>query len=217
MIALLHQQRVAGIRAVGGERRQPAPIHEDAGVRHVFGSILALGVQIGEEQALAFHLCVEAVLAIAVEEGGRVEYVPGGGHLDGGNGRICAGGPTGEEPDEHAHALHDASHVSADVVEGIRARGRLGQSAQRLSLINDVEGLVDQTGLILSGIMGLYALRNASVVNAPLTKKIEYWTSIALGVLLVIMGAAGSAVILGIVLGLALIGIGFQQWRLASS
>ena len=72
-------------------------------------------------------------------------------------------------------------------------------------------------GLILSGIMGLYALRNASVVNAPLTKKIEYWTSIALGVLLVIMGAAGSAVILGIVLGLALIGIGFQQWRLASS
>jgi len=72
-------------------------------------------------------------------------------------------------------------------------------------------------GLILTGIMGLYALRNASVINPPLSKRIEYWSSILLGVLLVIMGAAGSAILLGIILGLALIGIGFQQWRLASS
>jgi hypothetical protein len=71
-------------------------------------------------------------------------------------------------------------------------------------------------GLILTGIMGLYTLRNASVINPPLIKKIEYWSSIVLGVLLVIMGAAGSAVLLGIILGLALIGIGSQQWRMAS-
>jgi hypothetical protein len=71
-------------------------------------------------------------------------------------------------------------------------------------------------GLILTGIMGLYTLRNASVINPPLIKKIEYWSSIFLGVLLVIMGAAGSAVLLGIILGLALIGIGSQQWRMAS-
>jgi hypothetical protein len=71
-------------------------------------------------------------------------------------------------------------------------------------------------GLILTGIMGLYTLSIDSVVNPPLIKKIEYWSSIFLGVLLVIMGAAGSAVLLGIILGLALVGIGSQQWRMAS-
>lgn len=70
-------------------------------------------------------------------------------------------------------------------------------------------------GLILTGIMGLYTLNAESVVNPPLMKKLEYWSIISLGVLLVLMGAAGSAVLLGIILGLALIGIGVQQWRVA--
>ena len=70
-------------------------------------------------------------------------------------------------------------------------------------------------GLILSGITGLTALRDSSVVNPPMRRKIELWLSIVLGVLLIILGSAGSAILLGVVLGLALISAGLQQWRLA--
>jgi hypothetical protein len=72
-------------------------------------------------------------------------------------------------------------------------------------------------GLILSSIIGLSALNQSSVVNPPTLKKIELWSSIVLGVLLIAMGAAGSAFLLGVVLGVALIGSGVQQWRMVGS
>jgi uncharacterized membrane protein HdeD (DUF308 family) len=68
-------------------------------------------------------------------------------------------------------------------------------------------------GLILSGITGLTALKDAEIVNPPLLRKVGLWASIALGVLLIVMGAFGSAVLLGLVLGVALIAAGLQQWR----
>jgi uncharacterized membrane protein HdeD (DUF308 family) len=68
-------------------------------------------------------------------------------------------------------------------------------------------------GLILSGITGLTALRDAGIVNPPLLRKIGLWASIVLGVLLILMGAFGSAVLLGLVLGIALINAGLHQWR----
>jgi len=71
-------------------------------------------------------------------------------------------------------------------------------------------------GLILSGISGLSAIADSPVVNPPKIKKIEFWGSIALGVLLIVMGAAGSALLLGIILGVSLIGTGLQQWRMAA-
>jgi len=70
-------------------------------------------------------------------------------------------------------------------------------------------------GLILSGILGLSEMANSPVVNPPKIKKIELWASIALGVLLIAMGAAGSALLLGFILGVSLIGTGLQQWRVA--
>jgi uncharacterized membrane protein HdeD (DUF308 family) len=70
-------------------------------------------------------------------------------------------------------------------------------------------------GLVLSGITGLSALRDSGMVNPPLLRKIEWWASIGLGALLIVMGAAGSAILLGVVLGVALISAGLQQWRLA--
>jgi uncharacterized membrane protein HdeD (DUF308 family) len=70
-------------------------------------------------------------------------------------------------------------------------------------------------GLVLSGIVGLSALASSDVVNPPTMKKIELWSSIVLGVLLIVMGAAGSALLLGVILGIALIGVGFQQWMAA--
>ena len=68
-------------------------------------------------------------------------------------------------------------------------------------------------GLILSGITGLTALRDSGMVNPPLLQKIGLWASITLGVLLIVMGSFGSAILLGIVLGIALINSGLQQWR----
>jgi len=71
-------------------------------------------------------------------------------------------------------------------------------------------------GLILSGITSLTALRDSGIVNPPMLRKIELWSSIVLGVLLIASGAAGSAILLGLVLGVALISTGLQRWRLAA-
>jgi uncharacterized membrane protein HdeD (DUF308 family) len=71
-------------------------------------------------------------------------------------------------------------------------------------------------GLILSGITGLSALKDSHVINPPKMRKIELWSTIALGVLLIVMGAAGSALLLGIIFGVSLIGTGMQQWRMAA-
>ena len=68
-------------------------------------------------------------------------------------------------------------------------------------------------GLILSGITGLTALRDAGLVNPPLLHKIGLWSSIVLGALLIVMGSFGSAILLGLVLGVALISAGLRQWR----
>ena len=71
-------------------------------------------------------------------------------------------------------------------------------------------------GLILSGVTGLAALHESGLVNPPVLRKIELWLSIVLGALLIVLGGAGSAILLGVVLGVALISTGLQQWRLAS-
>lgn len=72
-------------------------------------------------------------------------------------------------------------------------------------------------GLILGGVTGLGALRDAKVVNPPVLRKIELWSGIGLGIVLIIAGAAGSGVLLGIVLGVALISAGLQRWRLVGA
>lgn len=71
-------------------------------------------------------------------------------------------------------------------------------------------------GLILSGIIGLAALRDSWVVNPPVLSKVEPWVNIVLGALLVVLGGAGSAILLGVILGVALISAGLRQWRLAA-
>ena len=71
-------------------------------------------------------------------------------------------------------------------------------------------------GLVLSGIAGLTALSDSGLVNPPMRRKVELWSSIVLGALLIILGSAGSAFLLGVILGVALISTGLQQWRLAA-
>jgi membrane protein HdeD len=71
-------------------------------------------------------------------------------------------------------------------------------------------------GLILGGIAGLTALRDSGLVNPPAFRKIELWSSIVLGALLIVSGATGSAILLGVVLGIAFISVGLQRWRMAA-
>jgi len=71
-------------------------------------------------------------------------------------------------------------------------------------------------GLILSGITGLTALRDSGVVNPPGLRKLGLWASIVLGALLIVLGGTGSAILLGVAFGAALISTGLQQWRLAA-
>jgi uncharacterized membrane protein HdeD (DUF308 family) len=71
-------------------------------------------------------------------------------------------------------------------------------------------------GLILSGITGLTALKDSGVVNPPVLQKVGLWASIVLGVVLIVLGSFGSAVLLGVVLGVALISAGLYQWRWSS-
>ena len=68
-------------------------------------------------------------------------------------------------------------------------------------------------GLILNGINGLTAIRESVVINISVTQKIEQWLSIILGILLIVMGSFGSAILLGFILGIALIAAGIQQWK----
>ena len=70
-------------------------------------------------------------------------------------------------------------------------------------------------GLILNGITGLTALSDSDVVNPSVILKIGLWTSIILGVMIIVLGSTGSAILLGLILGIALISTGLQQWRLA--
>ena len=70
-------------------------------------------------------------------------------------------------------------------------------------------------GLVLNGITGLTALRDSGLVNPPVLRRIGLWSSILLGLLLIVTGAAGSAVLLGVILGIALLNAGLQQWQLA--
>jgi uncharacterized membrane protein HdeD (DUF308 family) len=70
-------------------------------------------------------------------------------------------------------------------------------------------------GLIINGITGLTALSDSDIVNPPVILKIGLWTSIVLGVLIIVLGSTGSAILLGLIIGAALIINGLQQWRLA--
>jgi hypothetical protein len=70
-------------------------------------------------------------------------------------------------------------------------------------------------GLVVSGVLGLLALGGGPLPRQATVKRIEQWLTIGLGILLILMGSAGSALLLGIILGFSLIGTGWQRWRLA--
>ena len=67
-------------------------------------------------------------------------------------------------------------------------------------------------GLILNGVTGLSAIRDSLVINISFAYKLQQWLSISLGILLIVMGSFGSAILLGFILGIALIFAGIQQW-----
>ena len=170
VVALLHQERVAGVGAEGGEGGLPAAVHVDPGLWDVLGTVGPLGVDVGEELAATGHLGVEVGEAVAVEEFGRVEHVGGAGDLDGRNGGPGPHRAAAVEADEHGHAAHDAAHVLAHVGVGRIAQLLLGERGDLLVGVGDVEGLIDHAPLVLGqvevdGVVGHGELRLLALVQ----------------------------------------------------
>jgi len=69
-------------------------------------------------------------------------------------------------------------------------------------------------GLVLNGVLGLAALKQSTVVNPPRLKRLALWALIVLGAVLIVSGASGSAWLIGVLLGIALISTGLEQLRL---
>ena len=70
-------------------------------------------------------------------------------------------------------------------------------------------------GLVVSGALGLSVMRYYESPQPGAIGRIELWLTIGLGVLLIVTGAAGSALLIGIILGLILLVSGWQRWQLA--
>ena len=79
-----------------------------------------------------------------------------------------------------------------------------------------IVAIIIGAGLILNGITGLATLSGSDLVNPPGIIKAWLWASIILGVLIIISGSTGSAILLGLILGVVFISNGIQQWRLAT-
>jgi uncharacterized membrane protein HdeD (DUF308 family) len=67
-------------------------------------------------------------------------------------------------------------------------------------------------GLILGGLLGLAGSGDSDRGQVPWYRRLEQWLGIVGGVLLIAMGATGSAILLGAVLGVFLIATGARQW-----
>jgi uncharacterized membrane protein HdeD (DUF308 family) len=67
-------------------------------------------------------------------------------------------------------------------------------------------------GLVLGGAIGLLGSARRAETGVSRVRIFEHWLGIAGGVLLIAMGAAGSALLLGAVLGVFLIASGARQW-----
>jgi len=148
MVTFFHQQGITGIGAESREGGQPGTIHEDACVGHVFGAVEAFTVNVGKENAATFCFGIEVVVAVAVQQFGRVQYVSGAGNFNGRGGGKSTNGTTGVEADHHGLALHDALHVFGHISVTFTAHNLLGHGAGFFVFVDDVEGLVHQTGLL---------------------------------------------------------------------
>ena len=92
---------------------------------------------------------VEIFERVPIEDVGAVQHVGGAGDHESGDGSLRPDGTAAVEPHEHGLALHDPDHGGSDIVQGFRAEHLLGQDADFLSLVGDVEGLVNHAALVL--------------------------------------------------------------------
>ena len=83
VVALFHQQGVAGIGAVEAVGGQMAAIHEYPGVGQIFGSVQTFAVDIGIKVACFFSFPVKKRIHITVQDIGTVKHVGGTGNFYG--------------------------------------------------------------------------------------------------------------------------------------
>ncbi len=75
MVALFHQQGVAGIGAVEAIGGQVAAVHIDPGIGQVFGPVQAFAVDVSVEMSEFFDFLVKIGIDIAIENGRAVHDI----------------------------------------------------------------------------------------------------------------------------------------------
>ncbi len=149
VVPLLHEQGISGIGAehrVGGE---PRAIHKDSGMRKILNPPRTLRVEVGEEEPGFLDLLVKGRVRIPVEHVRAVHDIGGARDLDCRNGGRGTRRPTIEKADEQYLACHHADHFVLDVGVGVVAQYFLGEHADLLVGVDDVEGPVDDARLLL--------------------------------------------------------------------
>ncbi len=149
MVALFHQQGVAGIGAVEAVGSQVTAVHVNPGIGQIFRPVQAFAVDVGVEMPELFDLLIKIGIDIAVEDGGAVHDISRAGYFKSRIGCRRAHRTPQEKSDHHRFAFHDAGHFFPDIFQHFSPIFFLRQRTDLFALIIDVERPVNNAALLL--------------------------------------------------------------------
>ena len=149
MVALFHQQCIAGIGAINTIRSQMAPIHEHPGVRQILRTVQSLTVNIGIEVTQFFNLLIKSRVYIAVQYVGAVHNISRAGHFNCWIRCRCTHRAAQIKPNHHYFALHNADHFFLYILKSFGAIFAESQRADLFTFIADIKGTINDAALLL--------------------------------------------------------------------
>ena len=116
-------------------------------------------MEILEKHARSLDFRVELVVRVAIEDVGAVHHIGRAGDLQRRDRGLGSDGPPRIKSHQHRHPFHDADHILLHVVVGRVPLDFLGQHADIFARIDDVEGAIDDAGLLfgqveMDGVVG---------------------------------------------------------------
>ena len=77
-----------------------------------------------------------------------MHYIGGAGYFDGRNRCLGPNWSTAVKTDEHGLALHDATHMFADIGKGLVTEFFFGQGRNLFTFVGNIKSLVDHASLV---------------------------------------------------------------------
>ncbi len=148
VISLFHQQRVSRVSAVEAVGRLITAIHEYPCIGQIFGAVPAFAVNIRIKMLQTIDFFVKTGKYIPVEELCAVGDIGGAGDFQRGIGYGGPGGSADVKPHHHDLAAHDAGHFIPDVAKRILAEHFIGQGADQIAFVGDIECPVQNPSLL---------------------------------------------------------------------